>query len=225
MAKKHSDQENPAGSDTPLPGEVSDLDTPLEGTNGAAARAAGHPSDHGGADDDDDEFITLGKSRPSWKPGEHGGITGFLLGESAIPKTDGDVAPIFVVRLTEPAWASLWIKDSRHKNGGEEKWDEYPAGTEVQIFITRGSQDLRPYCEERGIRKIRLPEGKLIKAGKGKFWDLSPKQIGRKLYPRTAADVIEKAPLPRAARAAPAAPAGARRRASDTAETDDEIPF
>jgi hypothetical protein len=198
MAKKHND-------DT-----LSEPDQ-VNGTPPAAGLDNVPP--HDDAHDDEDEFITLGRSRPSWKPGKHGGLTGFLLGESGVPKQDGDVASIFVVRLTESAHASTWDKASE-----TETWKLYPAGTEVQIFVTRGLEDLRPYARDpRGIVKIRLPEGKQIKAGKGKFWDLSPKQVSKKLIPRTADDTIEKAPLPRAARAV--APS------SKSAATDDEIPF
>jgi hypothetical protein len=205
MAKKH---------------EATDGATPEEQTHGNGLAAPPEPEHDAVHEDEEDEFITLGKSRPSWKPGKHGGITGFLLGESGVPKQDGDVAAIFVVRVTEPVSASIWDKASE-----TESWRTYPAGTEVQIFITRGLQDLRPYTRDpRGIVKIRLPEGKQIKAGKGKFWDLSPKQVGRKLYPRTAHDVIEKAPLPRSAVAASPSPgANARGRAVET--DDDAIPF
>jgi hypothetical protein len=193
----------------------------VNGTAHANAPPAGEPdslpaSAMIGEHDDDDEFITLGKGRPSWKPGEHGGITGYLLGESGIPKQDGDVAAIYVIRLTEPAQASTYDKANDKEN-----WRTYPAGTEVQIFVTRGLEDLRPYARDpAGIFKIRLSQGKLIKAGKGKFWDLSPKQVSKKVVARTADDRIEKAPLPRAARAT--APANHAGRA---AGTDDEIPF
>jgi hypothetical protein len=214
MAKRNHNETSPTTDDASAEVDTTDLDPNAPPTNGHAATAADHTHD-----DDDDEFITLGRSRPSWKPGKHGGITGFLLGESGVPKQDGDVAAIFVVRLTEPAQASIWDKSTE-----TESWKTYPRGTEVQIFITRGLEDLRPYARDpAGIVKIRLPEGKQIKAGKGKFWDLSPKQVGKKLYPRTEDDKIEKAPLPRAARAV-AAPSNARRNAS-TEVGDDEIPF
>jgi hypothetical protein len=207
MAKKQSDSTDPP--------------TELEVTEGfdhpnGTARPSAQDSLPAGEHDDDDEFITLGKGRPSWKPGEHGGITGYLLGESGIPKQDGDVAAIYVIRLTEPAQASTYDKANDKEN-----WCSYPAGTEVQIFVTRGLEDLRPYARDpAGIFKIRLSQGKLIKAGKGKFWDLSPKQVSKKVVARTADDRIEKAPLPRAARAT--APANHAGRAVGT---DDEIPF
>jgi hypothetical protein len=203
MAKKNQDETT---------ADVDPMTNTPEHTNGAPVTAT--HEEH----DDDDEFITLGKSRPSWKPGEHGGITGYLLGESGIPKQDGDVAAIFVLRLTEPAQASVY-----DKSNDKESWRTYPAGTEVQIFVTKGLEDLRPYTRDpAGIFKIRLSQGKLVKAGKGKFWDLSPKQVSKKVVARTADDRIEKAPLPRAARATVPTPSNHSGRA---AGTDDEIPF
>src|SRR5208282_1361481 len=117
MAKKETVTEEVAVADPSNPTESNEVDT----------------------DTGDDEFITLGKRRSTWKPGRQP-IEGYLLGESGVPLKDGTVARTFVLRLTAPTEVSDW--DTK-----EEKEHFRPAkiGEEIQIFATTGMTELRSY--------------------------------------------------------------------------------